>query len=39
MKRNKLHKEPYGSPKHKAIRDKIYEEEQVFFEEWENKTA
>ncbi len=39
MSRNKIHKEPYGSPKHKAIRDKIYEEEKVFFEEWEEKTA
>lgn len=39
MKRNKLHKEPYGSPKHLAIQQKIYEEEQVYFEEWEERTA
>ncbi len=37
--RNKLHKHPYGSPKHQAIREKIYEEEKVYFEEWEDKTA
>lgn len=39
LKRNKLHKEPYGSPKHLAIQQKIYEEEQVYYEEWEERSA
>ncbi len=39
ISRNKIHKEPYGSPKHKAIQQQIYEEEKVYFEEWDEKTA
>jgi putative sigma-54 modulation protein len=39
MSRNKIHKEPYGSPKHRAIQEKIYQEEKVYYEEWDEKTA
>lgn len=39
MKREKLHISAHNSPKYQEMKKQIYEEEQVYFEEWEEKTA
>ncbi len=39
MKRNKIHDSAYESPKHKDIKNRIQEEEQVFFDEMEERSA
>jgi putative sigma-54 modulation protein len=39
LKRNKIHKGPYESPKYREIQKQINEEEKVFFQEWEEKSA
>jgi putative sigma-54 modulation protein len=39
LKRDKLHQDAYSSPKYNEMKKQIYEEEQVSFEDWEEKTA
>jgi putative sigma-54 modulation protein len=39
MKRNKLHAHPYGSPKYQEIQKQVQYEEEVYFQELEEKSA
>ena len=37
--RNKMHSDPYSTPKYLEINQRIYEEEEVYFAELEEKSA
>jgi putative sigma-54 modulation protein len=37
--RNKMHKEPYATPKYMEIKQRIFDEEEVFFAELEERSA
>jgi putative sigma-54 modulation protein len=39
MHKNRMHHAPYETPKYKEIQKQINEEEKLYMEEWEDKTA
>lgn len=39
LKRNKLHSHPYQSPKYKEIEERVKDEEEFYYKEYEEKSA